>query len=350
MSTGIRNRRLRWIKANRRMPGDSQTGTAGRRGGAGVDPQPRDGGQYIAGKDQWQTAPLPWGNSGIAQNRLERAARSVGRDLKAFAARTRAHAHVCAEPLKIDAGAMSATEGDRAVRQRKFLLAAPSHVEARGRGRVQCNPAAVDADLDTRMREPDEASMRAPRSWSSIAASRADDGAGRPWQRRNQRSRLRARWGVRAGQARRVASVAPLDRALRVLLRELVQQACGFRLVRRGAGERLASAAERRWRGAGRTSAARSCAWRRVGVAFVVDPGEPGFARVGIDAGARDRRAAAATRLRRRACSRSAGIAAKPCGPAPRSSCSSSVSAWSSAWWASATTGRRSSAACASAA
>ena len=121
--------------------------------------------------------------------------------------------------------AFRAAEDQRPMRKRQPRFSVPRRVERRRRRGVQRDAAPMHADFDAGMQR---AGWRnrcgAARSWSSIAARRADDGAGSPWQRRNQRNRLRARCGASADE--RIASQAPRRRTAptRVVLRELVQR------------------------------------------------------------------------------------------------------------------------------
>ena len=142
--------------------------------------------------------------------------------------------------------------------------------------------------------------------------------------------------GQRGAVQRRGFIAAAAPHRTGVERRELVEKLRGLGTVGCGAHERRRIAGERGGESRGDFVAQEIAAQARIGVGFVVDPGDAVLPRVVFERRARQREQRAdAARDRRPA--RAAGIAASPCGPAPRSSCSSSVSAWSSAWWASAT-------------
>ena len=80
------------------------------------------------------------------------------------------------------------------------------------------------------------ASGPACRSWSSMAARRADDGAWRPWRRRNQRRRFLARAGAEAASAASAArssdgfgARAAIDRTFGIQSRERIRKLRGIR-------------------------------------------------------------------------------------------------------------------------
>ena len=182
------------------------------------------------------------------------------------------------------------------------------------------------------------ASAGASVSWSSIAARRAADGARSPCWRRNQRSRFRARCGARRQSAISAArsSVSPRSTSdstasARIEPREIVVELRRLGLVRGGARERGRIAGKRRGEARRDVAPDEIALDAGVGIRLVVDPLE-----AARRARRRRSRRAAATRSGRSSAGpaagdRCAGIAASPAGPAPRRSCSSSVSAWSSA-------------------
>ena len=132
------------------------------------------------------------------------------------------------------------------------------------------------------------------------------------------------------------ASRPSRDAAAGVERREVVGEARRVGLVLRGARER-ARRLRKHLRQRGHDDVANRIAPVPVlRVALVVDPRELRRARVASIA-ARGTSSSGRTNVTPRAPACAAGMPASPCGPAPRSSCSSSVSAWSSRWCASAT-------------
>jgi hypothetical protein len=161
------------------MPGDGHARLRGFRAEFGVDTNARDGRQRIAAEDERQSMAIPGGNPGFPKHGLEGPARTVRRDLEALPPGARAHTHFrCSQSPFVDAGALGMPENERAMRQRKDGFAAPRHIEALGSAgcsaiRPRCTPISTPAWARRTTESP-----RASRSWSSIAASRADDGAG----------------------------------------------------------------------------------------------------------------------------------------------------------------------------
>ena len=171
------------------------------------------------------------------------------------------------------------------------------------------------------------ASAAACASCRCMASSRAADGARRPCCRRNQRSRFFARCGAsdasRAKASRSSADAmshagddafAGIDRS------ELVEQRCRLRLVRSSTGERRRIAGKCGGESRRDLVAQEIALQRRVGIGLVVDPAQArapaayaSIARCRIAQGAG---AAARIVIAEDECS---GIAASPCGPAPRS-------------------------------
>ena len=175
------------------------------------------------------------------------------------------------------------------MRQDERRLAAPGQVERRRRPRVNGDAAAIDAELDAaHARGGRCASPRALPSCAIIAASRADDGAGRPCWRRNQRSRLRARCSGKRGQRGAIERDA-IGHIARVERRQVVGEPRGLGLMRGRARERGRGIAETRRPARASPCAARRCAGNAV-CALLSSSTQRKLrrARVGIDVRARN--------------------------------------------------------------
>ena len=202
------------------------------------------------------------------------------------------------------------------------------HVEARRRRGMQRDPALVHADFDARMREPDHGvaartaqlvehrgETRGRWRRQSLAAQEPAQQVARAMRRRARRAPRVASVAVQRAVAR---PAAPVRRAGARLPPGARRRAPAWLGLRRDRG----SAGSTEWRTALR-------AWRSSALLSSSIQAQVAVARVRVDVARAERRAAGATRSMPSASSRNAGIAARPCGPAPRSNCSSSVSAWS---------------------
>ena len=195
----------------RRAPHRQAAGATGQRLPRDVDADARHRDQHVAGDDERERVALPRRQRRLAQDRLQRAARAVARELQALAAAA-AGGSRAPTPIRVDvdAAAVDRLEAELAVRATRPPRS-PCHATrvVGRRGRVHGDAPAMAADDRAGVRQARSSRRRARcASWRSIASSRAADGGGRPCSRRNQRSRLRARGNASDASARRRASRA----------------------------------------------------------------------------------------------------------------------------------------------
>ena len=171
------------------------------------------------------------------------------------------------------------------MRQREGRLARPGEVERRHRRRMHDDASAKDPDLDPGMRDAN-ARVRGRRARAGRASRRAapSTAARSPWRRRNQRRRLRARAAsagkrhqYRAVERRGVVIVGAAG-AGRIEHRQLIEKMRGLGVVGGGAHERGRVAGKRSGKARNDFVAEKIAAQARIGVGFVVDPGDVAIA------------------------------------------------------------------------